>query len=313
MSESVNDDEKQTTVEASQRLKEQGNFTMVPNELITADREDLSMQAKMIWIELYKFIYKGEGKKAFPGMQTIADDLNTSTTTARKYRKELEGADLLDVEHTGFNKSNRYILYSPALKANEQLRTNTSSDGKANTGSDSYTNTSSDSDRKAYSDEKDEGCNKTNFKKKKSRTHAHAREASAASKKYDKGATEYNLTTTLIDRIKNFTEGHTSVPPKDVDNKKLQNWCAVFARLQNEGPKGGGDAYESDEILKVINWVFMEQPWSWAARLKSAHYLAQHINELYRQMNDYEDWSKRDKHGEKKSLAQKIKEKKGKA
>jgi len=112
---------------ASNRLKEQENFTRVPNEVIEED--DLSTQAKMVWIEFWKFAYSGGG--VFPGMERIAEDLNYSKKTARKYRKELEEAELLKTERRGQGKTNIYYLYVPDV----DLERDTGSSQDTRTGS----------------------------------------------------------------------------------------------------------------------------------------------------------------------------------
>lgn len=102
---------------ASNRLKEQENFTRVPNEVIEED--DLSPQAKMVWIEFWKFAYSGGG--VFPGMERIANDLNYSKKTARKYRKELEEAELLKTERRGQGRTNIYYLYVPDVDLEREM------------------------------------------------------------------------------------------------------------------------------------------------------------------------------------------------
>lgn len=107
--------DKTNLIPADVRLKAQKNFTRIPNEIIECD--GLSMQAKMIWIEMWKFYFEGEGKdgqngEIFPGMKKVSDQLNCSPTTARKYRKELEDKGLLKTVQRGRGKSNVYYLYT---------------------------------------------------------------------------------------------------------------------------------------------------------------------------------------------------------
>lgn len=98
-------------VPASNRLKAQKNFTRVPNEIIEHDK--ISPQAKMVWIELWKFCFH-DGDGAFPGMETIGEELNwSSENTVRKYREELEDSGLLKVNQRGQGKTNIYYLYTP--------------------------------------------------------------------------------------------------------------------------------------------------------------------------------------------------------
>ena len=105
--------DKKQIVPASDRLRQQGNFTRVPNEII--EHNELSPQAKMVWIELWKFCYH-EDDGAFPGMKRIGEELNYHQNTVRKYRQELEDFDLLDVEHRGQGQTNLYYLYTPDLQ-----------------------------------------------------------------------------------------------------------------------------------------------------------------------------------------------------
>lgn len=98
-------------VPASDRLKQQRNFTRVPNEII--EHDELSPQAKMVWIELWKFCFH-DGDGVFPGMEKIGEDLNYHKNTVRKYRHELEDANLLRVKRRGQGKTNIYYLYTPS-------------------------------------------------------------------------------------------------------------------------------------------------------------------------------------------------------
>jgi len=105
--------EQTTVIPASQRLQAQFSFTRVPNEIIEHPR--LSMQAKMIWIELWKFCYHANGRGIFPGMAKLAQDLNTSEDTIRRHRQQLEDEHLLVVKRRGLTKTNLYMLYTPDL------------------------------------------------------------------------------------------------------------------------------------------------------------------------------------------------------
>jgi len=97
-------------VPASARLQAQFGFTRIPNEIIEHPR--LSMQAKMIWIELWKFCFHAE-QGAFPGMARIAKDLGTSEDTILRHRRQLEEKGLLNVQRRGLTKTNLYILFVP--------------------------------------------------------------------------------------------------------------------------------------------------------------------------------------------------------
>ncbi len=112
-------------IPADERLRQQRNYTRVPNELI--EHNELSMQAKMVWIELWKYCYH-DGDSAFPGMGTLAQNLNTSEKTARKYRKELEDNNLLKTERRGLQKTNLYYLYAPEPNPSSFQEPNPSSD-----------------------------------------------------------------------------------------------------------------------------------------------------------------------------------------
>ena len=98
-----------TVIPVSERLQQQFHFTRVPNEII--EHPKLSAMAKMIWIDLWKFCYKGDGIGAFPGMARIATNLGTSEETIRKHRRQLEAEGLLTVERRGLTKTNMYRLF----------------------------------------------------------------------------------------------------------------------------------------------------------------------------------------------------------
>ena len=99
-------------IPASQRLKEQFNFTRIPNEIIT--HPTLPMQSKMIWIALWKYCFKADGRAVYPGMTRLAKDLGVSEDTIRKYRKPLEEGNLLEIKRRGQGKTNMYFLFVPS-------------------------------------------------------------------------------------------------------------------------------------------------------------------------------------------------------
>jgi len=123
----------EAVIPASQRLQDQFSFTRVPNEIIEHPR--LSMQAKMIWIELWKFCYR-DGDSAFPGMDKVASDLGVSQETIRKYRKELEKEGLIRVVRRGLTKTNLYYIYTPEPKGGLNQEPKTPLDQETTTGVD---------------------------------------------------------------------------------------------------------------------------------------------------------------------------------
>ena len=105
----MQDKEEMVTISLSESLKKQGKFTMVPHSIIECG---LSMQAKMVWIELYKYCYN-DGP-IFPGMKRMAKNLVCSQSTIYRHRKELEAAKLVVVKgRNGIKQTNEYVLHSP--------------------------------------------------------------------------------------------------------------------------------------------------------------------------------------------------------
>lgn len=97
-----------SVIAVSDRLRLSRHFTRVPQEIIADD--ELSEKAKMVWITLWSFCYDCD--TSFPGLSKVAEILNTTTKTVRKYRKELEEAGLVDTERRGRGKTNVYKIYT---------------------------------------------------------------------------------------------------------------------------------------------------------------------------------------------------------
>ena len=102
------------------------NTTQVPNSLITYNQ--VSSKARLLWIELWKYCWGKDNNKAWPGMDTIAEEFGASENTVRKYIKELEDENLLKIERPGLGKTNRYYMLHPETNMGSGPETNTGSD-----------------------------------------------------------------------------------------------------------------------------------------------------------------------------------------
>jgi len=101
-----------TLIPASDRLKNQGNFTRIPNEIL--DHVELSNDAKILWQHLYKRCFNG-GNASYPGMETLSEEMGKSERTVRKYMNELKDMNMIEVEQRGVGQTNLYYIYCPRL------------------------------------------------------------------------------------------------------------------------------------------------------------------------------------------------------
>lgn len=82
-------------------------FTMVPNFILT--NAHLSVGAKLAYAMLLKYAWSDNA--VYPGQQTLATDMGAGERSVRSYLKELEQADLLEVQQRGLGKTNLYRLH----------------------------------------------------------------------------------------------------------------------------------------------------------------------------------------------------------
>src|SRR5882724_9919276 len=82
-------------------------FTQVPNFILT--KKDISVGAKLAYAMLLKYAWGDDA--CFPGQLKLADDMGAAERSVRTYLKELESANLLEIEQRGLGKTNLYKLY----------------------------------------------------------------------------------------------------------------------------------------------------------------------------------------------------------
>jgi len=100
-------------IAVSEELKELGNFTMMPNSILS--NPDLSSHEVRLWGLLYSYFY-GDNK-IYPGMARLAKEMNCSDDTVLRARKKLEANGLLSVIRRGHKKTNTYTLHLPKKTA----------------------------------------------------------------------------------------------------------------------------------------------------------------------------------------------------
>jgi len=82
-------------------------FTMVPNFILT--NHGLTVGAKLAYAMLLKYAWSDSA--VYPGQRTLAVDMGVGERSVRTYLKELEQANLLEVEQRGLGKTNLYRLH----------------------------------------------------------------------------------------------------------------------------------------------------------------------------------------------------------
>ena len=85
------------------------NSTTIPNGLIECD--NLSMQAKIVWIELYKYACRSNA--IFPGIAGVAKNLNCTEKTVKRLITELRKIGLVKIEKHSSAWNITYTLYEP--------------------------------------------------------------------------------------------------------------------------------------------------------------------------------------------------------
>ena len=83
-----------------------GGFTQVPN-VILVDK-DLSVGAKLTYAMLLKYAWYDD--HCFPGQDKLAEDMGVGKRSVVTFIKELQTADLIEVERRGLGKPNVYHL-----------------------------------------------------------------------------------------------------------------------------------------------------------------------------------------------------------
>jgi hypothetical protein len=81
-------------------------FTQVPNFILTNDK--LSVGAKLVYAMLLKYAWYDDG--CFPGQAKLARDMGAGERSVRTYLKELESAEMLEINQRGLGKTNLYRL-----------------------------------------------------------------------------------------------------------------------------------------------------------------------------------------------------------
>ncbi len=82
-------------------------FTQVPNFILT--NKDISVGAKLAYAMLLKYAWGDDA--CFPGQAKLADDMGAAERSIRTYLKELETAELLEIQQRGLGKTNLYRLH----------------------------------------------------------------------------------------------------------------------------------------------------------------------------------------------------------
>jgi hypothetical protein len=81
-------------------------FVQLPRPVLRA--KNLSSNAKLVYALLLDYAWKDD--KAFPGQQTIADDLDISRATVKRVLIELRKYKLIDWKQQGLNMPNIYYI-----------------------------------------------------------------------------------------------------------------------------------------------------------------------------------------------------------
>src|SRR6266545_1752117 len=82
-------------------------FTQVPNFILT--NKDISVGAKLAYAMLLKYAWQDDA--CYPGQMKLAEDMGATDRSVRTYLKELETAELLEVQQRGLGKTNLYRLH----------------------------------------------------------------------------------------------------------------------------------------------------------------------------------------------------------
>src|SRR2546423_15552714 len=93
-------------------------FTQVPNFILT--KSDISVGAKLSYAMLLKYAWDNDA--CFPGQARLAVDMGAAERSIRTYLKELETAELLEIEQRGLGKTNLYRLHLTVKSADPRRR-----------------------------------------------------------------------------------------------------------------------------------------------------------------------------------------------
>jgi DNA-binding transcriptional ArsR family regulator len=84
----------------------QNGWTAIPNAVL---RGNLERGPRLLLCVLMSYAY-GEKETCFPGQERLADDLNTTPRTIRRWLDKLKEHGLVEYKRKGFSKSNLYVL-----------------------------------------------------------------------------------------------------------------------------------------------------------------------------------------------------------
>src|ERR1700733_6989661 len=93
-------------------------FTQVPNFILTNDK--ISVGAKLVYAMLHK--YAGYDDGCIPGQAKLAHDMGAGERSVRTYLKELESAEMLEINQRGLGKTNLYRLHLTIDKSTGRRR-----------------------------------------------------------------------------------------------------------------------------------------------------------------------------------------------
>jgi DNA-binding transcriptional ArsR family regulator len=84
----------------------QNGWTAIPNAVL---RGNLERGPRLLLCVLMSYAY-GDKETCFPGQERLADDLNTTPRTIRRWLDKLKQHGLVEYKRKGFSKSNLYVL-----------------------------------------------------------------------------------------------------------------------------------------------------------------------------------------------------------
>lgn len=85
-----------------------GGFTQIPNVILR--HKKLSPGAKLTYALFLSYAWQKDS--CFPGQETIAEHLGSSTRQVRRFVQELKNAGYLKSERRGVGYTNLYILFA---------------------------------------------------------------------------------------------------------------------------------------------------------------------------------------------------------
>ncbi len=81
-------------------------FTQIPNSLL--NNKELSFAAKTVYSKLLSYAWYHD--RVFPGQETMAEDIGSTTSTINRAIKELKEKGWLEINRRGLGKTNIYTL-----------------------------------------------------------------------------------------------------------------------------------------------------------------------------------------------------------